>query len=157
MLGKLLEVEGFDFKGLQIEEIREAIKIKKNYSFVIGYELLLKDYIRETTPVESHTNQLYFGPIKDYLDLYQREIIQYYEGLLSEGFQKSWIYGVRLHYEADDCLNRVIQILIKLNIAFVIKSTSYNVKCYFNPLGEVNTNEQMAIEESEALNDSPTI
>ncbi len=157
VLGKLLEVEGFDYKGLQIDEIRESIKLKRNYSFVIGYELLLNDYIRDTAPVESHTNQLYFGPVKDYLDLYQREINQYYESLLSAGFAKDWVYGIRLPFPADESFNKAIQVLLKLNVAFVIKSSSYHLKCTFNPAGDVNGAEQMLVEEPESSTDSPIL
>lgn len=137
VLSKLIELEGFDYKGLRLEEIREAIRLKRNYSFVVGYELLHNDYVREVAPVESHADQLYFGPVKDYLDLYQREINKYYESLLQEGFEKKWQYGVRLPGDAEEAFSRVIQTLAKIPfVSFVIKSSSYNLKCNFNPTGE---------------------
>jgi len=158
VLGKLLEIEGFDYKGLQFDEIKEAIRLKKNYSFVIGYDLLLKDYMRETTPVESHTNQLYFGPVKDYLDLYQKEINKYYESLFNEGLSKDWFYGIRLNLTAEDCLSKIIGIFTKINVAFVIKSSSYNLKCHFNPSGDNSISDQMSQEDtaSESL-ESPIL
>lgn len=155
VLSKLIEAEGFDYKGLQLTEIKEAIRLKKNYSFVIGYELLLKDYMRETLPVESHTNQLYFGPVKDYLDLYQIEINKYYESLLAEGYTKDYNYGVRVNGTAEECFSKIIQVLSKVNVTFVIRSSSYNLKCHYNTNGgEAVSPEQMA---EENLTDSPIL
>lgn len=133
VLEKLLEIEDFDYKGLEVEGVKDAIRKKRNYSFVVGYELLLRDYKKETEPVESHANQLYFGPVKDYLDLYQQEINKYYESVFSENFPKEWVYGVRLHLTAEESLKRVIQVFQQLTVSYVVKSTSYLLKCTFNP------------------------
>ena len=155
VFGKLLDCDGFDFKGLDSSEIKEAIRLKKNHSFVVGYELLLNDYMRETASVESHTNQLYFGPVKDYLDLYQQDINKYYQSLLSEGYSKDYVYGVKLNGTAEECLLKLIQVLPKLNAAFVIKSSSFCLKCHYNPEGgELATTEHM---HEENLSNSPVL
>ena len=155
VFGKLLDCDGFDFKGLDSSEIKEAIRLKRNYSFVVGYELLLNDYVRETTSVESHTNQLYFGPVKDYLDLYQQDINKYYQSLLSEGYVKEYVYGVKLNGTAEECFSKLIQVLPKLNVSFVIKSSSFLLRCRYNAEGgELTSSDQM---HEENLTNSPIL
>lgn len=153
VLGKLLELEGFDYKGLQVDEIRDAIKLKKNYSFVVGYELLHKDYMKDISTVESHQNQVFFGPIKDFLDTHKQELNRHYENMLAEGFPKDWQYGVKLPYSVEDSFRKVIQVFIEMNIPHNIKSSSYHVKCNFNPNGDSLTSAEM-LEESETQDSS---
>lgn len=150
VLGKLLEVEGFDYHDLQVDDIREAIRLKKNYSFVIGYELLLNDYIKDVTPIESHQSQLFFGPVKNYLDSCQNEIHKYYERLQEESFKKEWQYGIKLPMAAEECFSKIIHIFSQMNVAFVIKSSSYNMKCHFNPSGDSAMSEEMITEDVES-------
>ena len=154
VLGKLLELEGFDYKGLQVAEIREAIKMKRNYSFVIGYELLHKDYMKDISTVESHQNQLFFGPIKNYLDTYQKEVNSYYQNMLSEGFSKDWQYGIKLPMTAEDSFRKLIQVLSEMNVPHIIKSSSYNLKCNYNPNGDSQISENMLLEENESQDSS---
>lgn len=151
VLGKLLEIEGFDYKGLQVDEIRQAIKLKKNHSFVIGYELLHNDYMKDITPVESHENQLFFGPVKNYLDCFQNEINKYYTQLYNEQFSKQWQYGVKLPMGPEDCFAKIIHVFSQMNVAFVIKSSNYHMKCNYNPTGDSKANEQMLLEDADSI------
>lgn len=153
VLGKLLELDGFDYKGLQVDEIREAIKLKKNYSFVVGYELLHKDYMKDITTVESHQNQVFFGPIKNYLDTHQQELYSHYENMLSDSYPIDWQYGVKLPYSVEDSFKKLIQVFIEANIPHNIKSSSYHVKCNYNPNGDSMSSNEM-LEEIETQDSS---
>lgn len=128
VLNALLPLD-FDFKNMDLEEIKDSIRCKKNYSFVIGYQLLEDKWQKEKQEQGISNNQLFFGPVKDLLDKNVREVNNVYDDLLETKSEKTWLYGFHFKATAQELMNYVLECLTQNGIAFMIKSTSYSLKC----------------------------
>ena len=140
ILNKLLNLQ-FDFKGLDLNEIKDSIRTNKNFSFVIGYQLLEDHFKREQQAKSTPQNQPFFGFVKTLLDENAKAIDDFYMDLLEErqshiidkdGGYVAWKYG--LIYKAKESgpvMNVVIETLGQMGVAFVIKGSDYCLKCNF--------------------------
>lgn len=128
VLNALLPLD-FDFKGMELEEIKDSIRSKKNFSFVIGYQLLEDTWMKEKLEQGYNDEQLFFGPVKNFLDENVREVNNVYMDLLKSSSENSWLYGFHFKCSAQELMNVVLECLTQNGIAFMIKSTSYCLKC----------------------------
>ena len=131
ILNKLLSYK-MDFKGYDFEEIKDAIICKKNYSFVIAYQLLLDEYKKDNFQQLEIKNQLFFGNIKEALAKNIREINEIYNTTIeqaSTGPQNMWLYGLTYKCSVEKCMNAVLQTLTELGIGVQTKSKDYSIKC----------------------------
>lgn len=83
ILNKLLSLQ-FEFKGLDLNEIKDSIRTNKNYSFVIGYQLLEDEFKREQQAKSQTEIQPFFGFVKTLLDQNVEAIDSFYMDLLEK-------------------------------------------------------------------------
>lgn len=141
LLNQLLAYD-FDFQSLEYADVVEAIELKRNYSFVIGYQLLKDSASKHQRSLMAREQQTphFFGPLKDtvekeleHLDSLYMDVIQSQDR--GEG---SWKYGLTFEAEAKECMNALLETLTKLRIAYNIKSASFNLKCTYD-LSDMNS------------------
>ena len=149
VFGQLMDTKKFDFKGLKHEEVKEAIRTQRNHSFVVGYQLLLSDFNKDNKPVESHTDQVFFGPIKEYLDSHQKELNLYFEKLLHERESSDWQYGIRLPLTASETVRLIYDTLPQIGVVLVFHQSSVSFKCTYN-LANSPYHQNHMLEENEA-------
>jgi serine/threonine protein kinase len=152
ILNKLLSLQ-FDFKGMDLSEIKDSIRCKKNLSFVIGYQLLEDEHKREMMVKNPQEDQLYFGYVKRLLDQNVREINDFYMELLSSrqnaisnthGQNAPWQYGLMYQVsESGVVMNTILEALGSMGVAFIIKGSNYCLKC---ASGDPNTGNNSSIE-----------
>lgn len=142
ILKRLLKYN-MDFQGMDLQEIKDSIICKKNYSFVIAYQLLLDEQKKEQYQIEVLKEELFFGPVTKALESNLREMNQLYNQTLRkphEGkMKKHWVYGFVYKCSPEKCMSALLKTLAEVGVGVSIKSADYCLKCVVEDKQEAQT------------------
>jgi len=167
ILEKLMQLK-FNFHNMSDTKIREAILKRKDYSFVIGYDLMMHEHVKKQLAtklkkngngngnVHVHVNEdpqangaSLLGVVKQILEEKTFAIDNHEESAFE--VNDVWHYGARLAFEPQVIMEGITETLIELNTTYVIKSPNYRIKC-FHKLHKTNMGIQtIEIEENEPV------
>ena len=121
----------FNFHNFDNNGIVEAIALKKEYSFVIAYELLVDERRKKqgfTTDVTNYVFDTLHSQIEERRD--EMKTI-YMDNIENHNTENSWVYGFRANHKITTLIDAIYQAMIILDITFQIKSPSYKLKCFY--------------------------
>ena len=150
LLNQLLAYD-FDFQNLSLDDVTDAIRLKKNYSFVIGYQLLKDSADRELRNQNQDPNNAhFFGPLKDTVEAEIDNLGSLYMDVINrkdKSVQGNWKYGLTFEVDAKECINCLMEVLTKFRITYIIKSTTFHLRCTYDLNKEVGSSRDMVEEE----------
>jgi 5'-AMP-activated protein kinase catalytic alpha subunit len=121
----------FNFHNFDMTQVKEAIALKKEYSFVICYELLVDEKRKKQNTSEDIQNYV-FDTLHGLLEERSEEMKEIYmENIAKHSEENSWYYGYRVNTNLKFLMDCIYQTMIMLDITFKIKSPSYKLKCFY--------------------------
>lgn len=160
VLAKILTLK-FNFENMSETKIRDSILKRKDYSFVIAYDLMVHEHVKkqlasklkQISADEAHTQVQVngfslLGVVKQILE--EKTFVPDKDGEVQPSPNEVWHYGARLALEPQIIMEGITESLTELDTTYIIKAPSYRIKC-FHKLHKTN----MGVQTIEIENTEP--